>query len=240
MTDYDLFAPFYDATMGDRQDVIGIVASLIRKHHPTTQSVLELGCGTGQILAGLSNVYQLSGLDQSAKMLELAQQKLPSAHLYQGNISTFNLPERYDAIFCVFDTINHLTSFAQWQSCFQQTASHLNPGGLFIFDMNTIHRMQILAKVGSYTQSFEGKTVDIDIEPDAKNQVTWHLTIQDPAPDGTIQVYEEHVPETSFDLAKVESALHTSGFTVLEQFDSDRRTPSASSDRIYFACQRAK
>jgi len=235
--DYDIFAPFYDDVMGDRQDVLDIIDRQITTHHPGARTILELGCGTGSILAGLSRKYVVAGIDQSAQMLRIAQQKLPNSQLTQASIAGFDLNSPYDVIICVFDTINHLTSFHDWQKLINSTAKHLPLGGLFIFDMNTIHRMKALSVAGTYTQSFDGKTMTMDIESISSHEVEWHVTIQEPHNDGAIQVYEEHVRESSFPLMRVQAEL-SSQFEILETFDSRLDRPSDSSDRIYFTCRK--
>jgi SAM-dependent methyltransferase len=237
MTDYDIFAPFYDRVMGDRQDVIDIIQDLIKRHHPTAKTLLELGCGTGSILAGLSNQYTVSGIDQSPEMLKIAQQKLPNAQFHETTIAGFELNQTYDVILCVFDTINHLTDFSDWQKLFQSAKKHLKPGGLFIFDMNTVGRMKLLAIMPTYVQEFEGNTMEMDIERISDHEVEWHVSVQEPQPDGAIQVYEEHVRETSFPIKQIEQELASTGFSVLESFNSERLKPTNRSDRIYYACR---
>jgi len=53
MAQYDSFAPFYDAVNGEPAELITHVLDAITRFGPTTQRVLELGCGTGAVLAGL-------------------------------------------------------------------------------------------------------------------------------------------------------------------------------------------
>lgn len=238
MTDYDQLAAFYDRVMGNRRDVVSLLKQQIKRHHPYTQSVLELGCGTGSIMRGLSKTYTVTGIDQSAKMLELAQQKLPNSRFKRGTIAGFKLKDRFDTVICVFDTINHLTNFADWQKLFSSTNLHLNDDGLFIFDMNTIGRMRALTAMPTYTQDFKNGTMDMYINGVAVDEVQWHVVVQSRQRDQTIQVYEEYVNERSFPLELVRQELEKH-FIVIDSFDSDRKQPTDSSDRIYFVCRKA-
>jgi len=77
MTSYERFGEFYDAVMGDRRAAAEQVMELIRVAKPGARNVLELGCGTGSILKCLQDVYEVSGLDLSAKMLSIARKKVP-------------------------------------------------------------------------------------------------------------------------------------------------------------------
>ena len=146
MTSYDSFAKFYDAVMGEPTARVTLLQTLIQELHPETESVLELGCGTGAVLKHLHPPYRIAGLDLSEGMLEVARRNVPDATFYQGDMSTFSLPMSFDVILCVFDSINHLTSFAQWQSLFQHVDHHLNAQGLFIFDINTLDKLERLSK----------------------------------------------------------------------------------------------
>ncbi|MDB5178958.1 MAG: Methyltransferase type 12 [Patescibacteria group bacterium] len=238
MTDYDIFAPFYDTVMGDRQDVIAIIQDLAARHHPSAQTMLELGCGTGGILAGFQDQYTLTGIDQSAQMLQIAHQKLPEGTFHRGTIAGFELHQTFDIIICVFDTINHLTSFADWQKLFADAQKHLSTNGLFIFDMNTIGRLRALTTAPGYTQDIPNGVMDMTITPISTNEVEWHIVIQESQSDGLIQVYEEQVREASFPLSQVERELASQSFSLLQAFDSDHASPSDSSDRVYYACHR--
>jgi SAM-dependent methyltransferase len=235
--DYDTFAPFYDSVMGDRRDVVNIIRRQIRAHHPSAKTILELGCGTGSIISSLSRHYTVSGIDQSANMLQLAQQKLPNSALIHGTIAGFELKTTFDVIICVFDTINHLTTFSDWQKLLRSTQNHLSTNGLFIFDMNTIGRMQALTAIPGYTQTFNGNTMNMQIDPISPTEVEWHITVEQPHPDGAIQVYEEHVREVSFPLTQVQTEL-SKHFTILDSFDSDQQQPTNASDRVYFVCRK--
>lgn len=242
MTEYDIFAPFYDAVMGNRGDVVRLVESQIEHYLPQARSVLELGCGTGSILAGLANHYDVAGIERSPAMLRQAKAKLPQAQLVRGTIADFKLGRTFDTTICVFDTINHLTRFSQWERLFSSTISHLNPGGLFIFDMNTVGRLAAVAASPDYRQTFnQQSTFHLRANQVAKHTIEWSVAVETPAAtEGTIQVYEEYIRETSFPLAQVRQALSSHNFTIIDSFASDGHIPSDSSDRVYFVLKAPK
>jgi SAM-dependent methyltransferase len=91
MATYDIFAPFYDAVQGDRAEEITYLGSLIERHHPRATTVLELACGTGSVMEQLEPRYELTGVDLSERMLELAAQKLPRARLLQADMARLDL-----------------------------------------------------------------------------------------------------------------------------------------------------
>lgn len=238
MKSYDNFAPFYDLTMGDRSDVINLLKAEINLYAPHAKNLLELGCGTGAILAGFPE-FECTGIDFSPKMLQIAQQKLPKSHLKLGTITNFELAHTFDVIFCVFDTINHLPNLKSWSELFNNAHKHLSRSGIFIFDMNTTARLNYLVSTPTYMQTLGNLTVDMDISPAGPNTVDWHITVQDAQSDGTIDVHHDTAQERSYPLAAVRKSLNASGFTIIDTFDAEHNPASDNSDRIYFICRRA-
>jgi dTDP-3-amino-3,6-dideoxy-alpha-D-glucopyranose N,N-dimethyltransferase/dTDP-3-amino-3,4,6-trideoxy-alpha-D-glucopyranose N,N-dimethyltransferase len=118
MPSYEILGKFYDAAMGDRVEAARQVAELIRAAKPNAKSVLELACGTGSILKRLQRSYEVSGLDISSRMLSIARQKVPRAKFVRQDTVDFQIDARFDVIFCVFDSINHVQRFADWRSVF--------------------------------------------------------------------------------------------------------------------------
>ena len=138
---YASFAKFYDAVMGDRTGPAEYLHGLIRRTKPNARKLLELACGTGSMLKHLGRYYEVSGIDLSRHMLSVARRKVPQAKLFQQNMVTFSLPERFDVICCVFDSINHIAPFSDWKKLFANVQRHLLPGGCFIFDINTQRKL---------------------------------------------------------------------------------------------------
>src|SRR5271170_5277012 len=115
MADYDRFAPFYDAVLPDPLANGARVLDAIERFMPEASSLLELGCGTGLVLAHLDPVTALTGLDRSSGMLEVAARRVPRARLVRGDMASFDLGTRFDVVICVFDTLNHLATFDGWK-----------------------------------------------------------------------------------------------------------------------------
>ena len=137
MVSYEVFGKFYDASIGDRTSMVTYIRKLITNSHPHAKSLLELACGTGVILKSLSDRYHVTGVDLSSIMLSIANKRLPTTPLYRVNMVNLNFNCRFDVIICVFDSINHVLSFADWKKLFSRVYSHLNDKGIFLFDINT-------------------------------------------------------------------------------------------------------
>ena len=123
MPAYADFARFYDQVMGDRTPVIERIRGYVRRYLPDAGTLLELGCGTGAVLAGLADGLRVTGIDRSPEMLAAATgRNLAGARLVQADITEFSLGTRFDVVICVFDTLNHLPAFGAWQAMFGQPA----------------------------------------------------------------------------------------------------------------------
>jgi len=107
-------------------------------------SVLDLACGAGEFaIAQAKAGLQAVGIDQSPSLLELAQataaEEGATVRWMQGDISQFSLAEQYDCVTCWFDSLNYLLKIEDLANCFKAAYAHLQPGGYFLFDMNTIY-----------------------------------------------------------------------------------------------------
>jgi SAM-dependent methyltransferase len=101
--------------------------------------VLDLGCGEGYFARHLKvrGASVVIGVDQSAGMIELAQQQETAEPLgidyYQGNATNLAMiPENsFDMTIAVF-LFNYLT-VEQTQACMKEVARVVRPGGRFLF-----------------------------------------------------------------------------------------------------------
>lgn len=113
MSSYDTIAQFYDSVVADPTEKALWLKQLIRKYHPEAKSVLELACGTANILEVLAKDYYVAGLDNSAEMLKVAHKKLSKTKFYQADMSNFKLDKKFDTILCIYDSINHLLHYSE-------------------------------------------------------------------------------------------------------------------------------
>lgn len=237
MPDYDHFARFYDAMQGEPTSTSALLETLIQEWHPQVKQVLELACGTGAVLKLLRPSYQIVGLDLSEEMLEIARKKVPAATFYQGDMSAFSLPMSFDLIFCVYDSVNHLTTFVQWQSLFQHVDQHLNAQGLFIFDINTLAKLERLAQASTHVEEFAGNYLLTDIIQTEDHLYNWHLQIFEGVGSDLYRRHEADILEASFPLSDIEQAVKKY-FEIKRIFDPRNTEVLPGSPRVYFVCQK--
>lgn len=235
--DYGGFARFYDRIMGDRTPEIDRVAGYIGTHLPGAATVLELGCGTGALLAGLATNYAVTGVDRSPEMLSVAARAVPGAPLLQADITAVTVPSRFDVVICMFDTLNHVVTVDGWLAVFQRAHEHLADGGLFIFDVNTTGRLRRLFDAPPYLDEFDGTVVVMTVKPGRDGLALWETRIFDRQADDVYKLYHERIYELGLPLAQIRAALG-GRFELLEEESLDGSPVSDRSDRVFFVYRR--
>lgn len=138
MNEYKGFSYYFDQIMEfiDYKEWLDFT----EKYVSTDKKILDLACGSGTLAVYLAiDGYDVDGLDLSSDMISLANDKFKANHilnnLYVMDMTNFNLPHKYDAITCYFDSINHLPSLDMVKNMMDAVYNNLNDNGLFIFDV---------------------------------------------------------------------------------------------------------
>jgi SAM-dependent methyltransferase len=237
VTDYARFARFYDRIVGDRSAEIARVRSYMSRHAPSAGTLLELGCGTGAILAGLTPPLQVTGIDRAPEMLALAARRVPSARLVQADMTSFALPDRFDVAICMFDTLNHLPAFERWRDLFDRVHEHVADGGLFIFDVNTSGRLRRLDGAPCYFGEFDGNLVVMTVRAEGAGLSLWETRIFERLDGDRYRLHHERIHELGVPLDQIRAAL-AGRFELLVQESLDGTSVSDESDRVFFAFRR--
>ncbi len=107
--------------------------------------VLDLGCGSGTLTELLYRKgYDMIGIDHSAEMLEIAMEKRAesgSEILYlQQDMRQLELYSTVGTVISVCDCLNYLLEEEDITEVFRLVNNYLYPGGLFLFDFNTVYK----------------------------------------------------------------------------------------------------
>jgi len=140
-SDYDPFASIYNKYWGDdfTPRVFPILEQMVLRQLPTGARILDLCCGTGQLAGTLTALgYRVTGIDGSPEMLKFARGNAPDAEFINADARTFKLPQQYEAVFSVFDSLNHVMSLEELTDVFRNVYAVLREGGYFFFDMNMV------------------------------------------------------------------------------------------------------
>ena len=164
---YDLLAPIYDRVNGDidYSAWADFVEENIKRYNPDmkTELVLDLGCGTGKMTLELARRgYDMTGVDLSAEMLDIARNSAERAGLSDKmlwllqDITEFELYGTVELAVSCLDTLNHLTSQKELKKCLSLVHNYLVPDGLFLFDINGKHKFEKIYADNSYIIEEEG------------------------------------------------------------------------------------
>lgn len=234
---YERFSRFYDLVMGDRSIAANFTCSLIEQHKPEAKTVLEIACGTGAILGFLADIYEVTGLDRSRQMVGLARKKLPHIRFYQQSMTSFRLAKQFDAIVCVFDSINHLLSFAEWKKVFRQVALHLNHNGLFVLDVNTLGKLRRLTNASVWSREFDRDLVVIKVTGGRRGIFAWDIKIFEHEKRDKYKLSHETIRELALPHKRILTAMRDR-FKQVKVIDPGGARPSDQSDRLYFVCRK--
>ncbi len=110
-------------------------------------TVLDLGCGTGTLTELISGAgFDMIGVDNSEEMLGIAMEKRErsgSGTLYLlQDMREFELYGTVGAVYSVCDSLNYILEDADLVQVFSLVNNYLYPGGIFVFDFNTVHKYE--------------------------------------------------------------------------------------------------
>lgn len=112
------------------------IAKLLRSIHPPCRTVLDVGCGSGEHARLLASRHDflVDGLDLDAALLRLAQAKHRTGRFFEADMSEFQLPQRYDAILCLFSSIGYLQTLPRVERAFRCFRQHLERDGVVLVE----------------------------------------------------------------------------------------------------------
>jgi len=147
MSGYGEFARFYDGLMedADYRRRAEVFLRLLEEQGGKPALVLDLACGTGSFSLELAKRgLEVIGADASGEMLGIAQEKARDSgqailFLCQP-MEQLDLYGTVDTVFCTLDSLNHLLTEEALRTVFARVALFLEPGGFFLFDVNTPYK----------------------------------------------------------------------------------------------------
>lgn len=240
---YEGFANVYDHMMNHipYEEWFEHLKKYLEDHGITGGTICELGCGTGtmtELFAGAG--YRMIGIDNSADMLSLAQQKKEetgSDILYlQQTMEEMALAEPVDAFISVCDSVNYLLQEESMIEAFSKVREYLKPGGYFVFDLKTAYCYRNI--IGNQTWVEQDEDISYIWENyfyEDQDINEYMLTIFKRQPDSDLyeRIEEAHY-QKSYSIEKLEELLEGSGMEIADCFDENMKSePTQTSERIY-------
>jgi SAM-dependent methyltransferase len=135
---YDSLADLYERQYVNYRDDIAFYARLAEREN--AQDILELGAGAGRVSVALARRgLNISGLELSPAMLERGQQfaarENVTVNFVLGDMTDFKLEQKFPLIIAPFNALMHLYSIADQDRALETVRAHLEPNGVFAFDL---------------------------------------------------------------------------------------------------------
>lgn len=137
------------------------VIDLMERHaQRPVDSLLNIDCGGGKNAFNLKARYAVTGLDLSPAMLVQAQSLNPDCRFLQGDMRTFALDERFDAVL-MDDAISYMHCLDDLRAAFARAHAHLQPGGVMVVTPDVTRESFQQNRTQATTVSREAEGLDV-------------------------------------------------------------------------------
>lgn len=238
---YKSFAQVYDLFMNNvpYEEWCRYLTGLLEEYGIPGGLLLELGCGTGSMTELLSQKgYDMIGVDNSEDMLEIAMDKrVDSGHdiLYLlQDMREFELYGTVRAVISICDSMNYILEEEDLLQVFRLVNNYLDPGGVFIFDLNTEYKYRMLMGENTFAEDRQESSFiwqNYYDEQERINEYDLTLFIRE----GELyRKFEETHFQRCYLLKEIKEAAQAAGLEFVTAYDAFTRDPVRSdSERIY-------
>ncbi len=247
MEAYHNLAQSYDRLTNDVDygQVVAFYNQILERDGICPRTAVDLACGTGSVAVLLANQgIRVTGVDMSEEMLTVAAEKamaLPRPPLFVcQKLQALRLPRGVDLAVCALDSLDYITNPDDCKEAIGRIFKALNPGGIFIFDVNTPQKLRAMDG-----QVFLDEDDDVYCvwrgEFDEKTNIcSYGMDLFQRRGDVWLRSFEEH-REYAYSQGQLTGYLQDAGFTHIEVF-ADRlfEAPRAGEQRIYFKARKGK
>lgn len=247
MNAYNALAVSYDRLTNDVDypGVVDFYFQLLEAEGHAPRTAVDLACGTGSVALLLAKRgLQVIGVDMSADMLCQADQKAAQMEnrpvFLRQKLEKLCLPKGVDLAVCALDSLDYITDPDCCREAIRRVHHVLNPGGCFIFDVNTPEKLRAMdgqifldedADVfclwrGAFDEKTNICTYGMDLFQ--RSGGVWHRSV------------EEH-REYAYSREQLLGYLREAGFTGIEVFaDRKAEPPAPGEQRMYFKARKGR
>ena len=244
---YEALAASYDRLTSDvdYKATVDFYFEIIKREGVSVRTGVDLACGTGSVTALLAQRgIPVIGVDLSEEMLTLAQQKTqglsPRPVFLRQDLARLYLPRGVDLAVCALDSLDYITDPAACAAAIARVYKVLNPGGLFIFDVNTPEKLQAMDG-----QVFLDEDEDVycvwrgAFDPES-NICSYGMDLFQRQGRLWHRSFEEH-REYAYSKEQLTDYLKAAGFTGIRVYgDRSFSPPEQGAQRIYFSARKGK
>ena len=228
----------YDAT-------VDFYYEILRQEGLKPRTAVDLACGTGSVTAILARKgLQVIGVDMSEEMLTEASQK--AGDLEQTpwficqRLQQLRLPRAVDLAVCALDSLDYITDPDDCAEAIRRVYKYLNPGGIFIFDVNTPEKLRAMDGQVFLDEDDDVYCVWRGEFDEETNICSYGMDLFQRRGNLWERSFEEHC-EYAYSAEQLVSYLKAAGFTHIRVY-GDRRmeAPAPGEQRIYIKARKGK
>jgi SAM-dependent methyltransferase len=227
---FSSYARYYDLIYRDKDYAAEAeyVAGLIRKFCPSARTILEMGSGTGIHAFLLAEKgFTVHGVERSEEMINIARHNAANHPTLQssnplfspGDLRDIRLNKHFDVVISLFHVISYQTTNEDVTAAFETARQHLNPGGVFIFDVwygpaVLTERPAVRVKRIADEKIEVIRLAEPVLHPNENRvDVNYHVFVRDLATSAVVELKETHSMRYFFK-PEIEFWATLSGFTI--------------------------
>jgi SAM-dependent methyltransferase len=239
MNAYTTFAQVYDLFMDNvpYEEWSKYIISVLKEYGIHSGVICDLGCGTGKMTRLLAKAgYDMIGVDLSEDMLAIASGQNEEGILYLcQDMCELELYGTAKAMVSVCDSINYLLEEDEIVWTLQSVNRYLEPGGIFIFDFNTVYKYETVLGDTTICENREEGSFIWENYYDKEEQINeYDLTLFIREEEQLYRKFEETHYQRGYSLEQMHTLVEEAGMEFLAAYDAEtKKSPTADSERIY-------
>ena len=247
MDAYHALAVSYDRLTNDvdYEATVAFYNEILKREGLKPRTAVDLACGTGSVTAILAKQgLDVTGVDLSEEMLTVAMEKVmdmehPPRFVCQP-LQELRLPKGVDLATCALDSLDYITDPADCAEAIRRVYKVLNPGGIFIFDVNTPEKLRAMDGQVFLDEDDEVYCIWRGEFDEQTNICSYGMDMFQRKGDLWERSFEEH-REYAYSQEQLTKYLKAAGFTHIEVY-ADRKftAPAEGEQRIYFKARKGK
>ena len=247
MNAYHALAASYDRLTSDvdYEATVAFYREILRREGLKPRTAVDLACGTGSVARILAaDGLKVTGVDLSEEMLTEAARKAqgmknPPLYVHQ-RLERLELPRGVDLAVCALDSLDYLTSPEDGRQAIFRVYRALNPGGIFLFDVNTPEKLRAMDGQVFLDEDDDVYCVWRGEFDEESNICSYGMDLFQRRGETWIRSFEEH-REYAYSQEQLTAYLKAAGFTHIAVY-ADRRfeAPGAGEQRVYFKARKGK
>ena len=247
MDAYHALAASYDRLTNDvdYEATVEFYMEILRREGIAPRTVVDLACGTGSVTEILARKgYRVTGVDMSEEMLTEAAMKtmdMEQPPMYSCQLlQNLRLPRGVDMAVCALDSLDYILDPEDCKEAIRRAYKALNPGGIFIFDVNTPEKLRAMDDQVFLDEDDDVYCVWRGEFDEETNICSYGMDLFQRRGEVWERSFEEH-QEYAYSADQLVGYLKAAGFTGIRVYaDRSFQMPGEGEQRIYIKARKGK